>query len=264
LKKLTFRKYSKLKKQEKMKNLGKFLNDALLSTVKSSFEMLDATQRLFNEFDSEAFSKSVIDRKNSLLVQGNEWLNRMNDFFKEVKDTVTAFTVTVPFEAGKDTINLSVDNGILTIVTEYQGKTTTRKSTNTVTLPKDCDVERMTHTVNKDKGTATVIIPKKASETSVDSKLQKQIDDARAKAKETVKFIKKTFDEAVEDGKKIVEEAKKARAVKKVSDAVKPKAPKATEPKAEAKKVTPKAKAVKKAEPKAKKATAVKADKKKK
>ena len=224
-----------------MKNFGKILNGALLSTVKNSFDMLDATQRLFDEFDTEAFSKSVIDRKNALLVQGNEWLNRLNDFFKEVKDTVTAFTVTVPFEPGKDTINLSVTDGVLTIETEYQGKTSTRKSTNTVTLPKDCDVDRMTHTINKDKHTATVIIPKKA-DSGAESKLQKEIENARAKARETVKIIKKTIDEAVEEGKKTVEIVKKERAAKKT---VKPVA----EPKA--KTVEPKAKKV--AEPKAKK-----------
>ena len=237
-----------------MKNFGKILNGALLSTVKNSFDMLDATQRLFDEFDTEAFSKSVIDRKNALLVQGNEWLNRLNDFFKEVKDTVTAFTVTVPFEPGKDTINLSVTDGVLTIETEYQGKTSTRKSTNTVTLPKDCDVDRMTHTINKDKHTATVIIPKKASESNAESKLQKEIENAREKARETVKLIKKTIDDAVEEGKKTVEIVKKERAAKKTVKAVaepkaktvEPKAKKVAEPKATHKKVTTKKRVSKK------------------
>ena len=231
-------------------NFSKIMTNALAA----GFNMLNQTQRLFDEFDSEALTKAVTDRKNDLLIRGNEWLNQMNDFFKEVKDTVTAFTVTVPFEQGKDTINYGVKNGILTIVTEFQTKSSSRKSTNTVTVPDDCDTTRMKHTINKDKGTVTIIIPKKASEKGVDGKLQKEIENARNKAKETVKLIRKTFNDAVEEGKKVVEEAKKTAEVK----ATAPKAKKVTAPKATVKKPAPKA-TVKKTAPKAKKAVAPKA-----
>ena len=184
-------------------NLAKIIGGGL----STCFNLLNDTQRLFDEFDTEAFTKSVVQRKNDLLIQGNEWLNRMNDFLKEVKDTVTAFTVTVPFEEGKDTINLSVKGNVLTIVTEFKTKTTSRKSVNTVTLPADCDPKRMTNKVNPDKHTVTIIIPKKDSDKVIDEKLQKKLEEARAKAKQTVKVIKNTFNEAVAEGKKLVEDS---------------------------------------------------------
>jgi len=167
--------------------LNKFINELAVNSLANSFKAIDKVQHMFDDFDVEDFGTELIRHRDNIVRQGNAWLSDLGDFFKQVKDTVTAFTVTVPYDSEKEEINTSVEDGVLKIQTTFKDDTTERKTFNSVTIPEDCDVERMTCKVNNDKKVALIVIPKKKTEGDT---LKDRINDivaaARAKATKDV------------------------------------------------------------------------------
>jgi hypothetical protein len=78
-----------------------------------------------------------------------------------VKNNITDFEVIVPFdESLGEKFDCSVENGELTIEVSFKGDGVTRSNKTTVTIPQNCDLEKMTHKYNSVNKTMTVIIPK--------------------------------------------------------------------------------------------------------
>ena len=63
-----------------------------------------------NSFNFDAQMDYFNERKNELIKRGNSLFNDFQDFFKQVKDTLSDFSVTIPFEEG-ESIDYKVEDG---------------------------------------------------------------------------------------------------------------------------------------------------------
>lgn len=128
-----------------------------------------------NSFNFDAQMDYFNERKNELIKRGNSLFNDFQDFFKQVKDTLSDFSVTIPFEEG-ESIDYKVEDGnILVIKTSFKNETTSRSSETSVMFPKNCDVERITLETNKKNKTATITIPKKILERDDERRKKKTV-----------------------------------------------------------------------------------------
>lgn len=176
-----------------MVNLSNLFSKALATTIKGSFDALNAAQRYLDEFDV----KKVME---------NDYLGRITKFFYDVKDSVTAFKIKLKIDKPNDTIDLSVEGNVLTITIDSRGEGSHKKTVNSITIPEDCDTDRMYHTVNEKDLTATIVIPKKSNGELITPEVQEKIQAAREKAKKTVKYISKAIGEVLEDKVEVEDE----------------------------------------------------------
>lgn len=177
--------------------MNKLFSKLLSSGVDRSMKMFDRLDSMLDDFDGDDFMGSMLQTRDRLIKHGNRLLGTMNEFAKRVQDTVTAFTYTIPFDPEVDTLSYSVEDGMLKVRTESKTDTTTSVKTTTTTIPETCDASRIKHTVNKDKKTATIIIPKNNPELEkLSDDMKKNFDSIQQKVKGAIKIVKDSVADA--------------------------------------------------------------------
>ena len=147
-------------KDFKSKLLGLIDNGA--SQAKS---LIESFNDVVDSFDMNAQIEYFNEKKKELIKRGNELFGDFAELLKQVKESLTDFSVTVPFdESIGEKISYEVKDGKLEIEVTYNDETSSRKNSTTVVIPANCDLEQVSFTSNSTLKTATVTIPKKVIE----------------------------------------------------------------------------------------------------
>ena len=147
-------------KDFKSKLLGLIDNGA--SQAKSFIESFND---VVDSFDMNAQIEYFNEKKKELIKRGNELFGDFAELLKQVKESLTDFSVTVPFdESIGEKISYEVKDGKLEIEVSYADESQTRSNKTSVVIPTNCDLEQVSFTSNSTLKTATVTIPKKVIE----------------------------------------------------------------------------------------------------
>lgn len=147
-------------KDFKSKLLGLIDNGA--SQAKS---LIESFNDVVDSFDMNAQIEYFNEKKKELIKRGNELFGDFAELLKQVKESLTDFSVTVPFdESIGEKISYEVKDGKLEIEVSYADESQTRNSKTSVVIPTNCDLEQVSFTSNSTLKTATVTIPKKVIE----------------------------------------------------------------------------------------------------
>ena len=129
--------------------------------VAQAIKLVDTIQETMDGIDWDEQFESLNDVKDSLLKKGNELIGEFNELIKQVKNNISDFEVTVPFdEALGEKFEAKIDGNKLTIEVTFKDETSERSNKTTVVIPQNCDVEKMTQKYNTLAKTMTVVIPK--------------------------------------------------------------------------------------------------------
>lgn len=122
---------------------------------------MDTMNETIDSIDWNAQFNSLMDMKDSLMEKRNALMKEFNELMKQVKNSITDFEVTVPFdEALGEKFESKVENGKLIIEVTFKDDNCERSSKTAVNVPENCDVEKMTQKYNATNKTMTVVIPK--------------------------------------------------------------------------------------------------------
>jgi len=147
-------------KDFKSKLLGFIDNGA--SQAKS---LIESFNDVVDSFDMNAQIEYFNEKKKELIKRGNELFGDFAELLKQVKESLTDFSVTVPFdESIGEKISYEVKDGKLEIEVSYADESQTRSNKTSVVIPTNCDLEQVSFTSNSTLKTATVTIPKKVIE----------------------------------------------------------------------------------------------------
>ena len=147
-------------KDFKSKLLGLIDNGA--SQAKS---LIESFNDVVDSFDMNAQIEYFHEKKKELIKRGNELFGDFAELLKQVKESLTDFSVTVPFdESIGEKISYEVKDGKLEIEVSYADESQTRSSKTSVVIPTNCDLEQVSFISNSTLKTATVTIPKKVIE----------------------------------------------------------------------------------------------------
>lgn len=147
-------------KDFKSKLLGLIDNGA--SQAKS---LIESFNDVVDSFDMDAQIEYFNEKKKELIKRGNELFGDFAELLKQVKESLTDFSVTVPFdESIGEKISYEVKDGKLEIEVSYADESQTRSNKTSVVIPTNCDLEQVSFTSNSTLKTATVTIPKKVIE----------------------------------------------------------------------------------------------------
>ena len=150
-----------------MANFKEKLLGLMDNGVTQAMKLVDTIQETMDGIDWDEQFESLNSVKESLLKKGNDLLGEFNELVKQVKNNISDFEVTVPYdEAIGEKFEKSVDGNKLTIEVTFKNETSERSNKTTVIIPSNCDVEKMTLKHNAVNKTMTVIIPKSFEETS--------------------------------------------------------------------------------------------------
>lgn len=139
---------------------NKFLSllDDTTNQVKS---VVDSVNDMVNSFDWDAQVEYFDNLRKKLVEKSNSLYNDFTDLLKQVKESLTDFSVTVPFdEAIGEKLAYEVKDGKLVIEVTYSDEVSERSNKTSVLVPDNCDLEKISHTVNAVVKTATITIPK--------------------------------------------------------------------------------------------------------
>ena len=155
---------------------------------RQALSIMDEVNRAFDNFDFDATIDSIME-------SGKNAIAGFNDFIKTVKDSVSDFRVIIPFNEKKEEFKYDIEGNILkvTVCSKNCIKNFSKRET-TVTIPGNCMLDKISHTVDKKHGNLIVTIPKNVAED------------------ENLKKIKDTFTDAVNDTTSWLKDALKERA----------------------------------------------------
>lgn len=127
--------------------------------------LVESFNDLIESFDVDAHLSYLNDRKKELIKRSNELFSDFTDLLKQVKENLTDFSVTVPFdETTGEKISYEVVDGSLNIEVTYSDETSTRNNRTSVLIPANCDLETISMSTNSMLKTATITIAKKFNE----------------------------------------------------------------------------------------------------
>ena len=153
---------------------------SLVNGISDSFESID--------FDSQL--DYLAERRDALLAKGNSLIKDLGDLFKQVKDSMTDFSVTVPFdEASGEKYKYDIEDGQLTIVVSFKDETSTRSNTTSVAIPENCDLGKVSVSTDSKTKSLTITIPK-AVEKPKESKVEEKPAKGKKLAKKVVTSVK--------------------------------------------------------------------------
>lgn len=124
--------------------------------------LVESFNDLVESFDIEAQMEYFNERKNALLAKSNELFKDFSDLLKQVKENLTDFSVTIPYdESIGEKLTYEIVDGKLKVEVTYNDESSTRSNKTEVLIPENCDCEAISLTKNTVMRTATITIPKK-------------------------------------------------------------------------------------------------------
>ena len=144
-----------------MANFKERLLGLIDNGASAAFDLIDRMNETFNSIDWDSQFENLSEMKDSLMKKGNDLLGEFNELMKQVKNGISDFEVTVPFdESLGEKLETKVEDGKLTVEVSFKDETSERSNKTTVVIPQNCDIEKMETKFNTLAKTATVVIPK--------------------------------------------------------------------------------------------------------
>jgi hypothetical protein len=139
--------------------------NTFLSLIDSGAEqakgLVESFNDVVNSFDWDAQIDYLKERRKAIVEKSNELFKDFTELLKQVKDSLTDFSVTVPFdESLGEKLSYEIVGNKLVVEVTYSDETTDRSNKTSVVIPSNCDLEKISHTVNTTLKTATITIPK--------------------------------------------------------------------------------------------------------
>jgi len=154
-----------------MANLKERLLGLIDNGASQAVNLINLMSDTINSIDWDSQFDSLNEMKDSLLKKGNELLGDFNELMKRVKDNITDFEVTVPYDMSLgEKFDHKIENGKLIIEVTYEDEVSERSNKTSVNIPQNCDTEKLTTRYNAVNKTMTVIIPKVIVEPKEESK----------------------------------------------------------------------------------------------
>lgn len=148
-----------------MKNFKNTLLSLIDNGASQAKSLIESFNDVVDSFDMNAQIEYFNEKKKELIKRGNELFGDFAELLKQVKESLTDFSVTVPFdESIGEKISYEVKDGKLEIEVSYADESQTRSNKTSVVIPTNCDLEQISFTSNSTLKTATVTIPKKVIE----------------------------------------------------------------------------------------------------
>ena len=158
-----------------MANLKETLLGLVDVSARQTKNILDSMNETFNSIDWDSQIKTFNDMKDSFLKKSNEILGEFNDLLKEVKNNITDFEVIVPYDMSiGEKFDHKIEGNKLIVEVTFEDENSERSNKTTVTIPQNCDVEKLTTKYNSVNKTMTVIIPKVIVEPKEEPKEEKK------------------------------------------------------------------------------------------
>lgn len=152
-----------------MKDFKNRLMRIIDNSASQAKSFVEGVNEFVESFDVDAQIDRFYEKKNELIKRGNELFGEFTELLKQVKDSFTDFSVTVPFdESIGEKLSYEVSDGNLNIEVSYADETQTRSNKTSVAIPSNCDLEQIRFTSNSTMKTATIMIPKKVAETPIE------------------------------------------------------------------------------------------------
>lgn len=127
----------------------------------AAFDLIDRMNETISAIDWDSQFESLNEMKDSLVKKGNDLLGDFNELLKQVKNNITDFEVTVPFdESIGEKLETKIEDGKLTVEVTFKDDNTERTNRTCVNIPQNCDIEKMETKVNALTKSATIVIPK--------------------------------------------------------------------------------------------------------
>lgn len=144
-----------------MANFKERLLGLIDNGASAAFDLIDRMNETFNSIDWDSQFENLSEMKDSLVKKGNDLLGEFNELMKQVKNGISDFEVTVPFdESLGEKLETKIEDGKLTVEVSFKDETSERTNKTTVVIPQNCDIEKMETKFNTLAKTATVVIPK--------------------------------------------------------------------------------------------------------
>ena len=125
-------------------------------------------------FDFDSQLQRLTERRDALIEKGNGLIKDLGDLLKQVKESMTDFSVTVPFDGESgETFEYKINENQLTVEVTFNDETSSRCSKTTVIIPDNCDVNKLTHKVDKATKSLTITIPKVVEKPKKETKAEK-------------------------------------------------------------------------------------------
>ena len=154
-----------------MGNLKERLLGLIDNGASQAVNLINSMSDTINSIDWDSQFDSLNEMKDSLLKKGNELLGEFNELMKRVKDNITDFEVTVPYDMSLgEKFDHKIENGKLIIEVTYEDEVSERSNKTSVNIPKNCDIEKLVTRYNAVNKTMTVIIPKVIVESKEEEK----------------------------------------------------------------------------------------------
>jgi hypothetical protein len=132
-----------------MANLKEKLLGLMDNGVSQAMKLVDTIQETMDGIDWDEQFESLNGVKDSLLKKGNELIGEFNELVKQVKNNISDFEVTVPFdETLGEKFEAKVDDNKLVVEVTFKNETSERSNKTTVVIPQNCDIEKMTQKYN--------------------------------------------------------------------------------------------------------------------
>lgn len=144
-----------------MRDLTNKLLSAVDATALRTKRLITDLNDTISSIDWDGQMETFRKHKNSFLSRINTAWDELNQLMKQVKDTLSDYTVTVPFdEDGGEQISYSIEDGKLTVEVTYNDEGSSRCNRTTVVLPPNCDASQAKLDINHANKTAKISIPK--------------------------------------------------------------------------------------------------------
>ena len=160
-----------------MANLKERLLGLIDSGTAAAMDFVDRRNETIDSIDWDAQLDSLIEMKDSLIEKGNSLRKDFTELMKQVKNNISDFEVTVPFdEALGEKFEATVENGKLIVEVTFKDENTERSNKTVVTIPQNCDVDKKTEKYNAVTKTMTVIIPKVLKEVEPEANEEAKVE----------------------------------------------------------------------------------------
>lgn len=169
--------------------IGNALSRLIDNGERQALSLLSEAQRAINNFDFDATVDSIVEGSKNAFAG-------FNDIMKNIKDTISDLKVIVPFNEKKEEFKYDIEGNILkvTVCSKNCIKNFSKRET-TVTIPGNCMLDKISHTVDKKHGNLIITIPKNLAE---DENIKKFKDTVASKANGTANWIKDALKERAE------------------------------------------------------------------
>ena len=181
-----------------MKNFKNTLLSLIDNGANQAKSLIDDFNDVIDSFDLDSHIAFFNDKKKELIKRGNELFGDFAELLKQVKDSLTDFSVTVPFdESIGEKISYEVSDGKLNVEVSYKDESVTRSNKTSVAIPSNCDLDAISFDTNSVAKTATITIPKMVvepikEEAAPTEKPKKTVRKKAAKKKATEKVAEET------------------------------------------------------------------------